>query len=80
AFSREAGQPKEYVQDRILARAEKVARWLSEEGTYVYICGHKRMEEGVHAALAEVCRQHGMEWDTLVRCLRDEGRFHVETY
>lgn len=80
AFSREQGQPKEYVQDRIRTQAAKVAAWLREGDTYVYICGHKRMEEGVHAALIDVCRQYGLDWDALLPQLRDAGRFHVETY
>lgn len=80
AFSREQGQPKEYVQDRIRTQAAKVAAWLREDETYVYICGHKRMEEGVHAALIDVCRQYGLDWDALLPQLRDAGRFHVETY
>lgn len=80
AFSREQGQPKEYVQDRIRSQAAKVAAWLREDETYVYICGHKRMEEGVHAALIDVCRQYGLDWDALLPQLRDAGRFHVETY
>lgn len=79
-FSREPEQPKEYVQDRIRSHAEKVARWLRDDDTYIYLCGHKRMEEGVNAALTDVCRQYGLEWDVLVKQLRAEGRFHVETY
>ncbi|RZI41080.1 benzoyl-CoA 2,3-epoxidase subunit BoxA [Herbaspirillum sp. HC18] len=80
AFSREQGQRKEYVQDRIRMQAAKVAAWLREDDTYVYICGHKRMEEGVHAALIDVCRQYGLDWEVLMPQMRDGGRFHVETY
>lgn len=80
AFSREQGQIKEYVQDRIRAQSAKVAEWLRDDQTYVYLCGHKRMEEGVHAALTDVCRQHGMDWEELLPQLRDGGRFHAETY
>ncbi|HJW56503.1 MAG TPA: benzoyl-CoA 2,3-epoxidase subunit BoxA [Burkholderiaceae bacterium] len=80
AFSREPEQPKQYVQDRIRAQAAKVAAWLVEDNTYLYICGHKRMEEGVYAALEDVCRQHGLDWQLLMSQLRDSGRFHVETY
>jgi benzoyl-CoA 2,3-epoxidase subunit A len=79
-FSRAPNQPKEYVQDRIRAHAEKVAQWLAEDETYIYICGHKRMEEGVNTALADVCRQYGLDWDVRVQQLREAGRFHVETY
>ncbi len=80
AFSREPNQPKEYVQDRIRAQAAKVAEWLRDENTYIYLCGHKRMEQGVHAAMADVCRQYGLDWETTAARLRESGRFHVETY
>jgi benzoyl-CoA 2,3-epoxidase subunit A len=80
AFSREPEQGKEYVQDRIRAQAEKVGQWLRDEQTYIYICGHKRMEDGVNEALAEICRQNGLDWTLLARQMREAGRFHVETY
>jgi benzoyl-CoA 2,3-epoxidase subunit A len=80
AFSREPNQPKEYVQDRIRAQAEKVGQWLRDEQTYIYICGHKRMENGVNEALADICRQSGLDWTLLARQLRESGRFHAETY
>ncbi len=80
AFSRIADQPKQYVQDRMRARADDLARLLAGEETYIYLCGHKRMEDGVHAAFREVAAAHGMDWDAMVPELRASGRFHVETY
>ena len=80
AFSRESDSPKEYVQDRLRSRAKDVADLLSEENTYVYICGHKRMESGVGEALTEICRDHRMDWQSLYEQMRNEGRYHVETY
>ena len=74
------GAPRVYVQDRIRAQAEKVGQWLRDEQTYIYICGHKRMEDGVNAALADICRQNGLDWTLLARQMREAGRFHVETY
>jgi benzoyl-CoA 2,3-dioxygenase component A len=80
AFSREANRPKEYVQDRLRARAADVAALLRDEHAYVYVCGHKRMETGVHLALADICKEHGMHWEQLLPELRNAGRLHVETY
>lgn len=80
AFSREPSSAKQYVQDRILARAEDVAGLLRDENTHLYICGHKRMEVGVHAALGEVAAANGLNWDTLCIAMQEQGRFHVETY
>jgi benzoyl-CoA 2,3-dioxygenase component A len=80
AFSRVPGEPKQYVQDRIRARAEDVARLLDDENSYVYICGLKGMEKGVDEAFRDACRTHGRDWDALLPTLRAQGRYHVETY
>ncbi len=79
-FSRLDGQPKEYVQDRMLKRGADVAELLKSEDTYVFICGLKGMEEGVEASLGEICRQRGLDWPTLRPQMRKAGRYHVETY
>ena len=80
AFSRETDQPKLYVQDRLRSRGEDIARLLEDEHSYLYICGHKRMENGVGAALDEICATHGIDWQSLLPALREVGRYHVETY
>ncbi len=80
AFSRVAGQPKQYVQDLIRRRSADVARLLADANTFVYICGLKGMEAGVDEALRGACREHGMDWDGLLPALRAAGRYHVETY
>lgn len=80
AFSREPDAPKEYVQDRLRSRANDVADLLKNDNTYVYICGHKRMEDGVSQALTEICSAHDMHWPTLHDEMRNQGRYHVETY
>jgi benzoyl-CoA 2,3-dioxygenase component A len=80
AFSRVPEQPKQYVQDRIRERAQDVARLLCDDDSYVYICGLKGMERGVDEAFRDVCRAHGMDWDALLPSLREQGRYHVETY
>lgn len=80
AFSREPGQARQYVQDRLRNRAEDVAHLLEDDQTYIYICGHKRMEAGVSEALADICAAHGMHWETLSKTMLDSGRLHLETY
>ena len=80
AFSRVPGEPKQYVQDRIRARHEKVAAMLKDENCFIYICGLKGMEAGVDEAFAEVCRQHGLDWAQLLPELKAQARYHVETY
>lgn len=79
-FSREPGQPKEYVQDRMLKRADDIAQWLEDQNTYIYICGLKGMESGVNESLASICRSHGKDWPQLSQVMRQQGRLHIETY
>jgi len=80
AFSRVPGEPKQYVQDRIRARAADVARLLDDKDCYIYICGLKGMEQGVDEAFRDACRGAGQDWDALLPELRAQGRYHVETY
>lgn len=80
AFSRDPAQPKAYVQDRLGARAGDLIGLLSDTNAYFYLCGHKRMEEGVEAAFAAICADAGLHWRDVKAELRRSGRYHVETY
>ncbi|MGH8822359.1 MAG: benzoyl-CoA 2,3-epoxidase subunit BoxA, partial [Rhodoferax sp.] len=80
AFSRTAGQPRRYVQDRMRERAVDLAELLQDPNTYLYICGLKSMEEGVVLALRDVVQEAGLSWETLGAALKREGRLHLETY
>ncbi len=80
ALSREAGQPKRYVQDLIRDRAVKVRELLADRNTCIYVCGLKGMESGVLDALRDVTVQSGQDWSILHDALRREGRLHFETY
>jgi benzoyl-CoA 2,3-dioxygenase component A len=80
-FSRTGGsEAKEYVQDRIRTRAADVSVLLSDSKTHVYICGLKGMEDGVEEAFADSCADAGFDWNELRSVMREEGRYHVETY
>lgn len=79
-FSREAGKDKEYVQDRILAEQDSVAELLADDRTYIYICGLRGMEEGVEKAMTSIAESMGQQWATLRDAMREDGRYHVETY
>ena len=80
AFSRQEGQPKQYVQDRLREEAEEVARLLQDPNGYIYICGLKAMEQGVEEALRDIARGVGLEWSNVRDGMREAGRYHVETY
>lgn len=80
AFSRMPEQPKQYVQDLIRAKGDKVFRMLQDENCFIYVCGLKGMEAGVLEAFRDICRAHGTDWETLRPDLLSQARFHVETY
>lgn len=79
-FSRLPGQEKEYVQDRMKARADQVAPLLKDEETFIYVCGLKGMEEGVEEALASIAATANIDWSRLRTEMIGNGRYHVETY
>ena len=79
-YSRLPDRPKEYVQDRMRAERDGVAALLRSGATHIFICGLKGMETGVDEALADVCRQNGIDWASLKPSMRTSGRYHVETY
>lgn len=79
-FSRLPDQPREYVQDRMLAQQDEVAELLGDPNTHVYICGLRGMEAGVEAAFTSIAESIGEHWVALRETMRDEGRYHVETY
>ncbi len=79
-FSRLADRPKEYVQDRMRREARSLQSLIGEEGTHIYICGLKGMEDGVEAALSDIAGDAGLDWEEIKPQMRREGRYHVETY
>jgi benzoyl-CoA 2,3-dioxygenase component A len=80
AWSRVPGEAKTYVQDLMRRQGPMLADLLQSNATHVYICGLKGMEQGVDAALDDICRGAGMQWAELRKDMRDKGRYHVETY
>lgn len=79
-FSRQEGQEKEYVQDRLIAEQDSVAELLADDRTHIYICGLRGMEEGVEKAMTSIAESVGQQWATLRDAMREDGRYHVETY
>ncbi len=79
-FSRMPGQSKEYVQDRMRTEEDVVAEMLQDPNTHIYICGVKAMEDGVERAFTNIAESIGHQWRNLRDVMRDEGRYHVETY
>lgn len=79
-FSRLTDADKEYVQDRIVSEQDEVAEMLGDDRTHIYICGLRGMEEGVELAMTSIAESIGQQWTALRDVMRDEGRYHVETY
>jgi benzoyl-CoA 2,3-dioxygenase component A len=80
AFSREAGQPKTYVQDAMRAAAADLAPLIKDPNAYFFVCGLKAMEEGVVLALRDIAHEAGMDWDAVGAAMKGQGRLHLETY
>jgi len=71
---------KEYVQDRLLVEEEKIAELLVDPSTHIYICGLRGMEDGVERAFTTIAESIGEQWIAMRDVMRQEGRYHVETY
>lgn len=80
AFSRVADAPKIYVQDRLREAAGVLAPMLLDGTTYIYVCGLKDMEAGVERAFEDIARDAGLNWQAVRDTLREDGRYHIETY
>ena len=80
AFSRQEAAPKQYVQDKLREDADRVAELLQDPNGYIYICGLKAMDSGVEEALSDIARGIGMDWTAIRDRMREDGRYHVETY
>ncbi len=70
----------EYVQDRLLKRQELVSKLLRKPTTHLYVCGLLGLEDGVEQSMQFICEKNGMNWAELRTRMREEGRFHIETY
>lgn len=79
-FSRLPDADKEYVQDRMMVEQDAIAELLGDDKTHIYICGLRGMEEGVEAAMTSIAQSIGQPWVTLRDAMREDGRYHVETY
>jgi benzoyl-CoA 2,3-dioxygenase component A len=79
-YSRVEGEKKVYVQDRMRERGYSLVPMLQDARTHIYICGLKGMEAGVDEALADICRNAGLDWTSIKPDMRTSGRYHVETY
>ena len=79
-YSREPGQPRQYVQDRIAARADRIGELL-EQGAYVYICGDgAHMAPAVRTAIGEILTGGDGSADDAITALTEEHRYHEDVW
>ena len=79
-FSRVPGQPKRYVQDKLREEQDAIRDRLADPDAHIYVCGLRGMEQGVEEALGNITEAMGLQWSALRDSLREEGRYHSETY
>ena len=84
AWSREPGQAKVYVQNRMMEHGRELWRWL-QEGAHFYICGDaSRMAKDVDSTLREVAQREGGLDETQARdwmvALAKQGRYQRDVY
>lgn len=80
AFSRQDGEVKQYVQDKLRLEVDQIAALLQDPKGHIYICGLKAMEQGVEEAFSDIARGVGLTWTEVRDAMRQDGRYHVETY
>ncbi len=80
AFSRVEGERKTYVQDKLREQQDAIAEVLADHNAHVYVCGLRAMEQGVEEALGNIAEGQGLAWSSLRDAMREEGRYHIETY
>ena len=64
----------------MMVEQDVIAEMVSDPRTHIYICGLRGMEEGVEHAFENISESIGLSWQNLRDTMRDEGRYHVETY
>eukprot|EP00180_Rhodochaete_pulchella_P000949 Plantae.Rhodophyta-Rhodochaete_pulchella.ctg1785.p1 GENE.Plantae.Rhodophyta-Rhodochaete_pulchella.ctg1785~~Plantae.Rhodophyta-Rhodochaete_pulchella.ctg1785.p1 ORF type:complete len:517 (+),score=72.03 Plantae.Rhodophyta-Rhodochaete_pulchella.ctg1785:1461-3011(+) len=74
AFSREAGQPKTYVQDIIEREIGLIREVLCEPDSHLFVCGDNGVASSVSAALTKVLGR------PLVEEMVNGGRWHEEVF
>jgi len=83
AISREQSDSKGnkmYIQTRMAEYAEELWDLLQKPNTYTYMCGLRGMETGIEETMKSIAERNGTTWPEVVKNLKKEKRWHVETY
>nr|Q00598.1 RecName: Full=Ferredoxin--NADP reductase, cyanelle; Short=FNR; Flags: Precursor [Cyanophora paradoxa]CAA47015.1 ferredoxin--NADP(+) reductase [Cyanophora paradoxa] len=71
---------KMYIQNRIAEYANEFWNMIQKPNTFVYMCGLRGMEDGIQQCMEDIAKANGTTWDAVVKGLKKEKRWHVETY
>jgi len=79
-YSAESGQPKQYVQDRLMANAEDIWKLINDEKTNIYVCGNANtVAVGVREAVVSMAKEQGKmrtkDAESYVDNLIESGRY-----
>jgi ferredoxin--NADP+ reductase len=83
AISREqknAEGGKMYIQHRVAEHADEMWNLMQKPNTHTYICGLKGMEGGIDDALTTAAGKHNVDWTEYRKQMKQQHRWHVETY
>jgi ferredoxin--NADP+ reductase len=83
AISREqknAEGGKMYIQHRVAEHADEMWDLMQKPNTHTYICGLKGMEGGIDDALTTAAGKHNVDWTEYRKQMKQQHRWHVETY
>jgi ferredoxin--NADP+ reductase len=83
AISREqknAEGGKMYIQHRVAEHADEMWNLMQKPNTHTYICGLKGMEGGIDDALTTAAGKHSVDWTEYRKQMKQQHRWHVETY
>ena len=70
---------KYYVQDVIAENADEIFQRLNN-GANMYFCGLKGMMPSILDTLQRVALDRGVDWDQMLKKLKDNHQWHVEVY
>ncbi|RAK95134.1 NADPH--cytochrome P450 reductase [Aspergillus ibericus CBS 121593] len=83
AFSRQAGTPRQYVQDRIAECGNDVIRLL-DEGANLYICGRAGMARDVEKTVGQAMQQtkgwSASQWNDWSKAFKKRGKWQEDVW
>ena len=79
-FSQIEDADAETLHDRMKVEEDAIAQMLEDPNTHVFVSGPKEIEDGIEKAFTNIAESMGQQWRNLRDVLREEGRYHIETY